>query len=161
MGTGKSSISKHLSEKTGLKQISLDKKIEEINSKTISEIFACFDEEYFRKSETETLLKVCKEPPAIVDCGGGLPTISVNRDIIRKNGTTIWFKASPTTIYERIKYDKSRPLLAGNMSVEYITEILQKRENAYSVVADIIIETDNKTIEEICSEVLSKLSTLI
>ncbi len=157
MGTGKSSVSKLLSAETGLKRISLDQRIEEINNKTISEIFACFGEGYFRESETQTLSAVCEGSPALIDCGGGLPTKRINRNIMKKHGRSIWFKASPETIYERLKDDRSRPILQGCMSPNYIREILEKREEFYSDLADIIIETDGKTPEEICTEVLERI----
>ena len=59
-------------------------------------------------------------------------------------------------IFERIKNNTSRPLLCGNMSVEKIKEILEKREANYQS-ATLTITTDNKTPEQIVDEITGVL----
>ena len=51
MGSGKSSIGKILSKKLSLNFIDIDKKIEESEKLTVSEIFKKNGENYFRKIE--------------------------------------------------------------------------------------------------------------
>ena len=60
----------------------------------------------------------------------------------------------PETIYERVRYSTNRPLLKGNMNVEYIAGLMEKRRALYESAADVIISTDEKTTEEIVRELL-------
>ena len=81
-------------------------------------------------------------------------------ELMKKNGKIVLLTASPETIYDRVKYSNERPLLNGNMSVEYIKDLMEKRKDRYESIADIIIDTDNKPIHVIAEEVVSKLATL-
>ena len=83
-----------------------------------------------------------------------------NVELMKKNGKIVLLTASPETIYDRVKYSNERPLLNGNMSVEYIKDLMEKRKDRYESIADIIIDTDNKPIHVIAEEVVSKLATL-
>ncbi|MGP1569750.1 MAG: shikimate kinase [Eubacteriales bacterium] len=161
MGAGKTVISKLVGESLCQNPISIDKKIEESHNQTISEIFAQFGEEYFRNSETRILQTICKEPPAIIDCGGGIAKNAVNHDIIKKNGKTIWLQASPLTICERLKDDYTRPLLNNHITPQYIDEFLKTRQNSYALLADIVISTDGKTPNDICNEILERIKPYV
>ena len=79
---------------------------------------------------------------------------------MKKNGKIVLLTASPETIYERVKYSNERPLLNGNMNVEYIKDLMEKRKDRYESIADIVVDTNNKPIHVIAEEVVSKLATL-
>ena len=65
--------------------------------------------------------------------------------------------ASPESILERVKGDGGRPILNGNMNVEFIKELMAKRKDFYEKAADIIIETDHKSVDRICEELITSL----
>ena len=44
-------------------------------------------------------------------------------------------------------------LLNGNMNIEFITELMRKREDRYKEVADVVVDTDGKSIQEIADEI--------
>lgn len=50
--------------------------------------------------------------------------------------------AKPETILERVKENHDRPLLENNKTVEYVSELMEKRRPAYEAAADIVIATD-------------------
>ena len=79
---------------------------------------------------------------------------------MKKNGKIVLLTASPETIYERVKYSNERPLLNGNMNVEYIKDLMEQRKDRYESIADIVVDTNNKPIHVIAEEVVSKLATL-
>lgn len=66
MGTGKSTISKELHEKTGRKEIDLDAYITEKSGMTINDIFAKSGETAFRDLESACLAEVLKNDQQIV-----------------------------------------------------------------------------------------------
>lgn len=66
--------------------------------------------------------------------------------------------ATPETILERVKDNHDRPLLEGNKTVSYISELMEKRREKYEAAADLIIETDGKSAQEICEELVQKMA---
>ena len=76
---------------------------------------------------------------------------------MKKSGRIVLLKASPETIFERVKNSTDRPILNGHMNVEYIAELMEKRRVLYEEAADITIQTDGKTREQICEEIIGKL----
>ena len=71
MGSGKSSIGKILSKKLNLNFIDIDKKIEESENNTISDIFEKRGESYFRKIEENISINYLKLENKIISLGGG------------------------------------------------------------------------------------------
>ncbi len=157
MGTGKSTVSKKLAFLTKYREVDLDEYIERREGKTIKEIFAESGEEGFRRLETMYLEKVVSGNDAIISCGGGTVLKEENVEIMRKNGTVVLLSATPETIYERVKDTTNRPLLNGNMNVEYIAGLLKKREEYYLRAAEVIVETDGKDASDIGREILEKI----
>ena len=158
MGAGKTTIAHILGEKLNIKSIDIDTLIEQNEGEKISEIFSNKGEEYFRKIEKETIRNLFTTNPEIlvISLGGGALENSETREFLLNNSTLIYLKTSPKIIYERIKNNTSRPLLCDNMSVEKITEILEKREANYQS-ATITITTDNKTPNQIAEEIIGVL----
>ena len=72
----------------------------------------------------------------------------------------IQIDASPETIYDRVKDSDDRPVLNGNKNVDFIADLMEKRREKYEAAADVVIQTDNKTILEISEELISKLMEL-
>ena len=70
---------------------------------------------------------------------------------------TIYLKATPETIYERIKHETQRPLLQDGFGKQRIEEILKKREENYSK-ALLTIDTNGRTPYNIVKEILEKIN---
>ena len=78
-GTGKSVISKILSEKLRMKLYKIDKMVSELAGKSIPEIVEQDGWESFRKLESEIVAEVSnKAKNSIIDCGGGVVLSDVN-----------------------------------------------------------------------------------
>jgi len=89
----------------------------------------------------------------IVSCGGGVVLKEENVSRMKKSGKIVLLTASPEVIYERVKDDEERPLLKGHKSVEEISELMEGRREKYEKAADVLISTDGKSVEEICTEI--------
>lgn len=156
MGTGKSTVSETLSSLFQMKIVEMDQEIVQQEGMTIPEIFSKYGEEYFRNCETQLLKDLQERQNVIISCGGGTPLRECNVIEMKKNGKVILLTARPETIWSRIKDNTDRPLLNGNMNVEYIKGMMEQRREKYYAAADIIVETDGKTIKEICQEIVEK-----
>ena len=65
--------------------------------------------------------------------------------------------AHAETIYDRVKGNSDRPLLNGNMSLTYIEELMEERQERYEEAADMIVSTDSSDIEVVVHEICKKL----
>ena len=80
---------------------------------------------------------------------------------MKQNGKIVLLTAKPETVYQRVKNSKDRPILNGNMNVEFISGLMSKRDSRYHEVADIIIATDDKSPDEICNEIKINLDKMV
>ena len=154
MGSGKTMVGLKLAQRLQLNHIDTDKVIEIMEGRSITQIFNTEGEDYFRKLESELLASAVDTPGQIViSTGGGAILAAENRELL-KNTQVFFLKASPEVIYERVKDDTSRPLLAGAKDLlGRITELLAERDQFYIETADYVINADNKTISEIIDEI--------
>lgn len=158
MGCGKSTNARYLAKMTGVDQMEMDQKIVKDQGMAITEIFEKFGEPYFRDLETELIRSLKGADPMIVSCGGGAVLREENVALMKECGKIILLTATPEAIYDRVKHSTDRPVLNGNMNVEYIAELMEKRRPKYEAAADIVISTDMKNVREICEEILERMS---
>ena len=146
MGTGKTTLGKELAKSFDVQFIDLDHYIQEVEQKTISEIFEEVGEAGFREIENQTLKKISTLDNAIIAAGGGTPCFFDNMDYMNETGTTIYLRATPEALCKRLNVCKDkRPLIRDKNEEElhsFVKENLSKRE-PYYLKADIIFETDN------------------
>ncbi|WP_434796905.1 shikimate kinase [Terrisporobacter vanillatitrophus] len=161
MGVGKTTISSYLSKILDRKYIEIDQYIEKKEKMTIPEIFEKHGETYFRDLETETLRMLNQMDNTIISCGGGIVLRDENIDLMKKQGKIILLTATAETVYDRVRFSNERPILNNNMNVEFISSLMKKREEKYLNSADLIIDTNNKSVEKICEEIISIISLSI
>ena len=156
MGCGKSTIGRKIAEMLSVSFFDTDQWIEEKEGITISEIFAAKGEAYFRDLETECLKELLKKEhlPMVVSVGGGLPVREENQKFLKQLGKVIYLKATPDTIYERLKGDTTRPLLQTENPLQRIKDMISFREEKYQAAAYKVISVDGKAVMEIMEEIM-------
>lgn len=161
MGSGKSHISKILSEKLNFKLIDLDKEISRRNKLTIPEIFEKKGEIFFRKLEREILEEIlASEENVVLSLGGGTPAYYNNMEIINNNSQSVFLRASVGTLSERLSKQKEKRPLIANISDEDLPEFIAKHlfeRNIFYGKAQFHITTDSREPEEIVYEIIRKL----
>lgn len=161
MGSGKTHVSKILSEKIKFKLFDLDKEISRRNKATIPEIFQKRGEIYFRKLEREILEEILASQDNIVlSLGGGTPVYYNNMEIINNNSTSIFLRTSINTLVERLSKQKEKRPLIANISQDDLPEFIAKHlfeRNVYYSRAQYTIVTDYKTPEEILQEIMDNI----
>ncbi len=160
MGCGKSTMARMLSRDTQMKLIEMDETIEAEEKMSINDMFEKFGEEYFRNLESELIQRISRKGNCVVSCGGGAILREDNVKHMKENGKIIYFSATPETIYKRVKHSTHRPLLNGNMNVEYITELMDKRLPLYEKAADEVICVDDKEKRQIVEELKKIVETM-
>lgn len=160
MGAGKTTISDYLSTMFAMKVVEMDGLIAEREGMSIPDIFATYGEEYFRDQETNLLKELQEESNLVISCGGGAALRACNVAEMKKNGRVVLLTASPEVILDRVKDSDDRPVLKGRKSIEGITELMEQRRERYEAAADIVIQTDHKSVQEICEELIQRLSEM-
>lgn len=154
MGAGKSLISERLSRRLDdYVAVDTDVVLEYHHNQFIPDMFKEKGEEYFRDAESKILEMVYTKDKMVVALGGGAFERAENRELVKKNSFVIYLKASPETLYERVKDSTDRPLLKKGFSKDDVADILAKREANY-MQADSVVVTDGKTADEVVTEIL-------
>lgn len=158
MGSGKTEIGILLSKNIDLPFYDLDNLINLETSKSINEIFAEEGEIYFRKIEHQILANtIIKNKSFILSLGGGTPCYANNHLLLnQENVTSIYLKASISTLVDRLKLNRiNRPLikdLSENELSEYIAKHLFERSFYYNQCKNTIV-VDDKSMAEIVAEI--------
>lgn len=157
--SGKTTIGKLLNAKlVDYTLIDTDSIIEKTQGMKISEIFAKYSEDYFRKLEYDTIKMVCAGNKKIISIGGGAFENPDNRSTLLKFGKVFYLKSALDVLYYRISEDKTRPLLQNKNPKKVLEELLVKREENYKK-AHVTIDTDNLEESEIVRLILNETNT--
>ena len=150
MGSGKTTLGLKLSYKLRRTMEDTDRLIERREGCAVSGIFAEKGEEYFRRLETAVLGELLeRKQKMIIALGGGTPVRQENRELIRQLGQVVFLRVRPETVCRRLKGDPGRPLLMCGNPQERVRELLEARREAYESLADLILDVDDKSADEI------------
>ncbi len=158
MGVGKGTLARAMAGKTDIYAIDTDDLIESLTNKKIKKIFKKKGEAYFRALEQKTADWLAKNVQnSIISTGGGFYKVKNLKDI----GTVVYLQADFDWIYDRItksknakKKIKKRPLFK---SYEDAKRLYESRVPEYEKAADVIVNVENKSTEELVEEVLEKV----
>nr|WP_044416915.1 shikimate kinase [Halarcobacter anaerophilus] len=158
MGVGKGTIARALVKKTDFFAVDTDDLIESAENKKIKKIFKEEGESYFRDLEKKCALWLEKNVDnTVISTGGGF----FRQENIHKIGKIIYLESSFEGILNRIHSApnaknklKKRPLLSD---LEEAKKLYNQRIKDYEEVADIKIDVENRTIDEIVKDILGSI----
>ena len=154
MGSGKSTVGKIISDELFLNFFDTDDEIEARTGASIDWIFDLEGEDGFRKRESEMLNEMVKKNSIVLSTGGGIILLKSNRELLSSRGTVFYLSTPITTQVERTSKDKDRPLLKNGNPGEILAKLHDEREGFYKEVSDHIINTENKSSQEVASEII-------
>jgi len=150
MGSGKTTVGKHLAEKFHYRFIDTDQTIEAIAKKPISAIFQESGEADFRHLETQVLDSLSVYTRSVVATGGGIIGLPINWSYLR-NGLVVWLDVDLEVLKKRVAQNQDRPLAAK------LESLLEARRPLYAQ-ADLQVSTKP---EQSPSEVATQIIELI
>ncbi len=157
MGSGKTSVGKELATLLEMDYLDTDELIIEKAQMSVNEIFNTYGESGFRKLEKEIIAGLKGTKNKVIACGGGAVLEAENAKVLKHIGKLVWLQASGESIYNRLSGDIARPLLKSNSTKEGLAELLQHRLPIYEKICDFKVNTNDKDIAEVASEVIVKL----
>lgn len=159
MGSGKSSVGRVLAESLNCPFIDLDAMVVAEAGKTINDIFATDGEAAFRALESACLERALRSGFSVIATGGGAVIAESSRCLMRELGSVVNLTAPLEVILGRLKDVSDRPLYAGESGAELVRQLMEQREQFYSD-ADIRIDTDGKSVEDVAADILRFLKGL-
>ena len=126
MGAGKSTTAKRLAKRLGLESYDTDRLFEEKYHITASDFFQKYDEDLYRRLETQILHDTVNFDHAVIATGGGTACFNGNMEWMNLHGFTIFLKISPQTAINRLSQSKVRRPLVFGKTTEELTAFIQK-----------------------------------
>lgn len=153
MGTGKSSVGRHVAEALNFAFVDTDALIEARTGRTITAIFATEGEPAFRAWERRIVEELGQRQKMVIATGGGLPVDPVNLENLKAHSLVVCLWTSAETIYERVRAHSHRPLLNGPDPLGKIRQLLAAREPYYRQ-ADVLVNTEQRPLREVALQVV-------
>lgn len=152
-GTGKSTVGRHVARELGYELIDSDHRIEEVEGRTIPEIFASSGEAGFRALERRFIETGHPAHGCVVACGGGLVIPDGMLDLVKARGVMICLHASLATVLERTARTAHRPLLQVEDREGKLRTMFAAREAIYRRTGTMVL-TDGRPLREVVAHVL-------
>lgn len=157
MGAGKTSVGRMLARRLKLRFIDSDHEIERRCGVKIPVIFEIEGETGFRSREAQVLAELTALEGIVLATGGGVVGSEDNRRRLAARGTVVYLRARPEDLYERVRHDHNRPLLATGEPLARLRELHAGRDPLYRAVADVVIDTGAQSVQALTRTLLEKL----
>jgi shikimate kinase len=154
MGAGKSTIGKELAKELKLEFYDADQEIEARSGADIAWIFDVEGEAGFRKREAIVIDSLTQLSGIVLATGGGAILSSENRTRLAARGVVVYLYTTVEQQVQRTAKDKRRPLLQVDLPETKLMDLMQERDPLYREIADMVIETDGRTVRSVAREVI-------
>ena len=135
MGSGKSTIGRHLADALGYRFVDTDVFIETRFRQRILDMFAQHGEATFRRRERMVIEELMSMPDTVFATGGGLPCYEDTMEQLLLSGQVIYLSCSPQVLAARLELCKrTRPTIkdkSGEELLAFVTDMLQVRAPIY------------------------------
>ena len=143
MGSGKSTVGRALSARTGWPFVDNDTLVERATGSTARGLLADSGEAGLRRAEAEALsVGLALPPPVIVAAAAGTVLDSANRRAMAEGGFVVWLRAPVETLMARSADADHRPWLEGD-ATPWFEAALAERGPLYAQLADLELDTSD------------------
>ena len=153
MGSGKSTVGRHLADLLDCPFIDSDAEIESRAGADIPWIFDVEGEAGFRRRETTVLKNLVEQPAAVIATGGGAILATENRELMARAGVVVFLNVSVAQQLKRTGSGEGRPLLQQGDREETLTQLMAEREPLYRALADVIISAGGGNARKVARQI--------
>ncbi len=161
MGSGKTAVGRRLARDLGWPFVDSDAVIEERTGVDIAFIFEKEGEAGFRRREAEIVDELTQQSGIVLATGGGAILADNTRKRLAERGTVVYLAATIAQQLDRTGRGKERPLLNSGDRRQILTELFAVRDPLYREIANVCVETDNRTVASVAKEVRRSLERII
>ena len=159
MGSGKSAVGRHLAKILHMPFLDSDAEIESRTGVDIPFIFEKEGEAGFRRRENEVIESLTGQSNIVLATGGGAIVADENRKLLGARGTVVYLHATVEQQERRTRRGRERPLLEGGDRSQILRDLMQVRDPLYRAIADIVIETDGRSVAAVAGDVRNNLAS--
>jgi shikimate kinase len=162
MASGKSSVGRRLAERRGWEFFDSDRQVEAITGRNVADIWRAEGEPAFRRIEAQVLADaMASTAPRVIAAAGGTVLDADSRRLMRIHRPVVWLRARPETLAVRVKGGSAphRPLLDGDPE-GVLRQLDAARRPLYEEVADVVVDVDDLTAEQVSACVEAALDHL-
>lgn len=160
MGSGKTTVGRHLARLLRYRFFDTDQVAEKATGKTITQLFEESGEAEFRRFETQILSRICAYQRSVIATGGGIVLAQQNWSYLHY-GAVIWLDAPVEVLYQRVSRDASRPLLQRPDPRQTLTDILAERRSLYSQADLRFTVTGNDAARDVAQQLVTALDSIV
>lgn len=131
MGAGKSTTATHLARHLGYRCFDTDTLIERVAEQSVSDMFAQQGEAAFRQLEHQVLSQLAAYQRSVISTGGGIVLDTANWSYLRC-GLVVWLDVAPEVLMQRLRGDRTRPLLQTENPQQQLETLLDRRRSQYA-----------------------------
>jgi shikimate kinase len=157
MGAGKSTIGRLLARRMKRPFFDSDLEIEQRCGVSVPVIFDIEGEPGFRAREAQVIAELAEREGIILATGGGAVLDAESRRRLATRGTVVYLHAPPADLYERVRHDKNRPLLATADPLAKLEALYAERDPLYREIADLVIDTGKQSAPMLARELQGRL----
>jgi shikimate kinase len=157
-GAGKSTVGKMVAERLHTGYVDIDSILIRKEGKPIAMIFAEKGEPAFRDMERKEVEAALANEPAVIVPGGGWAAQPGNLDGAKPRGYFVYLKARAEVAASRAEPSGTRPVLMGDDPVARMRELFKTRDPYYAR-ADVTVQTEAKSAENVAAEVVKLAQT--
>jgi shikimate kinase len=157
MGAGKTTAGRLLARRLKRTFLDSDHEIERRCGVKVPLIFEIEGEPGFRQREAGVLAELTALEDVVLATGGGAVLAEANRRHLAARGTVIYLHAPPAALYERVRQDRNRPLLATADPQARLAELYAERDPLYREIADIVVDTGRQSVQNLARQLLTRL----
>ena len=157
MGAGKTTIGRALAHKLRRPFVDTDRVLVERTGVPIATIFEIEGEAGFRRRESAVLAEIAQERGRVIATGGGIVLDPANREAMRAHGTVLYLRARIDHLWERVRHDTTRPLLATPQPREKLAALLEQRDPLYREAAHLVVETGPQSAASLVNRIVTAL----
>ena len=158
MGAGKTTVGRLLARRLKLRFLDSDHEIEHRCGVKVPTIFDIEGEAGFRARESQVLAELTALEGIVLATGGGAILAEENRRHLADGGTVVYLCARPEALYERVRQDRNRPLLATPDPLARLRELYLERDPLYRAVADLVIDTGRQSVQSLARSLVDQLA---
>ena len=151
MGAGKTTVAGLLGAAWHLPVRDTDADIEAGTGREIADIFVESGEQHFRDLEAAAVAAALAEHDGVLALGGGAVLRPETRDLLA-DVPVVFLRVGLSDAVRRVGLGVGRPLLLGNVRSR-IKALLDERTPVYESVATYVVETDDRTPDEVAAEI--------
>lgn len=157
MGAGKTSLGRYLAKHLHKVFYDSDEEIVKKMGVSLSWIFDLEGMAGFRQREMKIIDELSSLSNIVLSTGGDCIETPEVRDFLHERGVVIYMEVSLETQLGRLKKDKKRPQLQGENPQDVLIRLWHERESMYANIADFTVITDNRSVRDVCDDILNWL----